>query len=323
MRAAHRLGNDPVDHFQPQQVLRGHLHRFGSVRSLFGSAPQDRSAAFGADHRIDRVFQHQHPFGAGQSHCATRAALAHHHRHHRRRQSQTSLGAAGNRLGLAAFLGLDPRKSARSVNQRHDRQAKTARQLHQADRLAIAFGLAHAEIVLDAGGGIVALFMADQHHPALAQPRETAQNGLILAIAAVSAQRHEVAEHPFDIVEEMRALRMAGDLRLLPRGQRLVDRIEQIGALALQPGDLAGKVQIAALGGSAQFTNARIKRRNRLFELEIGNHRCRAYAPRLGFASSPDDASFAASERAPKAEFPASGCRAFTSSTSRAESTWV
>src|SRR3546814_13257001 len=63
--------------------------------------------------------------------------------------------------------------------------------LHKPDRFAIALGLAHAEIVLQAAGRIVALFMANHHDAALTQPGEAAEDCLIVAESAITRKRSE------------------------------------------------------------------------------------------------------------------------------------
>ena len=74
---------------------------------------------------------------------------------------QTGFDRAGNRLGLSARFGFHAGKSAGGIDQSDDRQAETVGQMHQTLRLAVAFGLGHAEIMLDAAFGIVAAFLAD------------------------------------------------------------------------------------------------------------------------------------------------------------------
>jgi pilus assembly protein Flp/PilA len=146
------------------------LHRLGGVGGLVGGAPQDRGAAFGRDHRIDRMLEHQHPVGGGDRDRAARAAL-------RRRSRRSSARPA---RGIARSSGRSPRPGrAPRPGPRERRPAcrpgsppagRSGRPAHQPDRLAIAFGLGHAEIVLEAAGGVVALLMADQHHLAAVDP---------------------------------------------------------------------------------------------------------------------------------------------------------
>ncbi len=92
---------------------------------------------------------------------AARHALADDRGDQRHAERKAFLGRAGDRLGLAALLGLDAGKGAGRVDQGDHRQAETVGQVHQPDRLAIAFGPGHAEIVLEAAGGVVAFLLAD------------------------------------------------------------------------------------------------------------------------------------------------------------------
>src|SRR3546814_5484439 len=68
--------------------------------------------------------------------------------------------------------------------------------------LAIALGLAHAEIVLQAAGRIVALFMANHHDAALTQPSEAAEDCMIVAASALTRERAEFVENTRDIMFE-------------------------------------------------------------------------------------------------------------------------
>src|SRR3546814_11774111 len=82
--------------------------------------------------------------------------------------------------------------------------------------LAIALGLAHAEIVLQAAGRIVALFMANHHDAALTQPSAAAEDCLIVAESAITLERDEFVENTSDLMYEDRPLGLVGDLRVLP-----------------------------------------------------------------------------------------------------------
>src|SRR3546814_7658306 len=102
---------------------------------------------------------------------------------------QALFGRAGDRFRLSALLRLNAGERARGVDERDDRQPEAVGELHQADRLAIAFGFRHAEIMLHARRDIVALFMPDHHHPAAAKAREPAEDRLIVATLAVARKR--------------------------------------------------------------------------------------------------------------------------------------
>jgi hypothetical protein len=86
--------------------------------------------------------------------------------------------------------------------------------------------------------GVVALLLADQHHRLVPEPRRTADDRLVVAEAAVAAERNELAEQMALILEKMRAERMAGNLRLLPGRQRGIEIGEALGRLALELADL-------------------------------------------------------------------------------------
>src|SRR5213083_508123 len=58
-----RLRNDLVDHGQLQQVFGRDLQGLGRPFPLSGVLPENRRTAFGRNHRIHRVFEHQHPIG--------------------------------------------------------------------------------------------------------------------------------------------------------------------------------------------------------------------------------------------------------------------
>ena len=66
---------------------------------------------------------------------------------------------------------------------------------------------------------IGAFLVADDADALAAETAEPADNGGVVAELAVAGQRHEIGDQPGDVVEAMRPLRMARDLRLLPRRQ--------------------------------------------------------------------------------------------------------
>src|SRR3546814_13962471 len=107
---------------------------------------------------------------------------------------QALFGRAGDRFRLSALLRLNAGERARGVDERDDRQPEAGGELHQADRLAIAFGFRHAEIMLHARRDIVALCMPDHHHPAAAKARELAEDRLSVAQIASSEERREGKE---------------------------------------------------------------------------------------------------------------------------------
>ena len=109
------------------QVLGGQLQRLGGVLGGVAGAPQDRGAAFGADHRIDGMLQHQHGIARGQGDGPARPALADDRRHQRHADVEAGLDGAGDGFGLAARLGFDAGIGAGGVDQGQHRHAEMVR----------------------------------------------------------------------------------------------------------------------------------------------------------------------------------------------------
>ena len=177
MRAAQRFGDDPVDNPERLQVLRGDLHRFGGIGGLVRRAPQDRRAAFRRNDRINRMFEHQDAVGRGDR---DRAAATRPRRRSRRSSAPSATGiprsTGRSPPPVRALPPATPGKGARRIDQADDRKPEPVREPHQADRLAIAFRLGHSEIVPEARGGVVALFMPDQHDLAAVDHRQPADD---------------------------------------------------------------------------------------------------------------------------------------------------
>ena len=272
MRAAGRLRYDPIDHTQLLQILSSDPHRLGGVGRFLRGAPEDGGAAFGRDHRIDAVLKHQHAVRRGDADRAPGHALAGDRGDQRHTDREALLRRAGDRLGLAPFLRLHTRKGAGRVRQGDHRQAEPIGQIHQADGLAIAFGPRHAEIVLEAARRVIAFLLADDHDAAPAQFAKAADHGGIVGEIAIAGERHEILDQPVDIIPEMRALRMAGHLGLLP-GRQLRIAIAQhaLGAI-LQAADL--RLDIGLGGGRrvTQLGDPGFEFGDRFFKIEKGGH---------------------------------------------------
>ena len=107
---------------------------------------------------------------------------------------------------------------------------------------------------------------------------------MILTKIAIPAQRHEIGEGVLHIVAEMRALRVARDLRLLPRAERGVEPLEHVRALRLELRKLVTHVDliapVGALIGGTKFGDLRLQLGHRLLEIQKSQHsrllsRCR------------------------------------------------
>ncbi len=145
-------------------------------------------------------------------------------------------------------------------------------QFHQANGLAIAFGLGHAEAVAHATRRIVALLMAEDRDRAALEAAEPAHDRLVVGKGTVARQRHEVGDEPGDVVAEMRPLEMARDQGLLPGRQLGIGLPGQLLDLGLQLRHFLGDVDLVALGEMLQLGNLAFELGDRFFKVEEGGH---------------------------------------------------
>src|SRR5207302_10010958 len=118
--------------------------------------------ALGRDHRVDRVLLHQHAVGDGDRDGAARAALADDARDRRHGQAQHRGLRTGDRAALSVLLGDDSRVRAGRVDQRYQREAETAGDLHGPDRLVVALRVGHAELAVEPLLDVATLLLADE-----------------------------------------------------------------------------------------------------------------------------------------------------------------
>ena len=137
-------------------------------------------------------------------------------------------GRARDRLGLSALLRRDARIGARGIDQRDHRNAEVVGHLHQPHRLAVAFGLGHAEIVLQPALGGRALLLSDDADALALEAAEAADDRVVVAELAVAGKRRELGDQLRHIVEAMRPRRPARDLRLLPGREVVVELGERL-----------------------------------------------------------------------------------------------
>ena len=163
-----------------------------------------------------------------------------------------------------------PGIGARRVDEREDRQAEFLGETHQALGLAIAFRTRHAEVAQRALLRVAALLMADHHAGLAVETREAADDRQVVRIVAVAVQFVEIGEQLVHVVERVRALRMTGDLRNLPRRQVRVQIFGQLLALLGQPLDLFRNIDGRIVLHEAQFFDLRFEFSDRLFEIQKG-----------------------------------------------------
>ena len=188
-------------------------------------------------------------------------------------EAQLRLGRAGDGLGLAALFRLDARIGAGGVDEGDHRQPEAVGHLHQAHGLAIALGPGHAEIVPDAGLGVVALFLAHDADGLAAEAPEAADDGLVLGELAVAGERREFGDEAGAVIDEMRPLGMARDEGLLPGRELGIELLEGVGGLDLQARDVVGDGDgVPVLTERPKLLDLGFKLGDGLFEIEITAH---------------------------------------------------
>jgi hypothetical protein len=271
---AQRFFDDTVGHTQFDQVLSGQAQGLGRFAHLFGILPQDRGAAFGRNHRVDRVFEHRDTVGGGEGHGAAGATFANHDRDQRHADLEAFLGRAGDGFGLAAFFGPFAGVCTGSVDKGDDRQAELVGHLHQANRLAIAFGAGHAEVAFDTALGVVALFVADYHDGLVVETGEATHDRVVIGEVAVACQRCVFGEQRVDVIFAVRTFRMTRDLAFAPGGQLFVEILEQFLGLAVQGLGLVRDVHFLVLTRHCtQFFGFAFNFGQRFFEVEVVGHK--------------------------------------------------
>src|SRR6184192_4328403 len=116
--------------------------------------------------------------------------------------------------------------------------AEQFREVHEAQRLAVALRMGHPEIAPQVLLGVAPLLMADHHDARAVQPRPPGHHRRVVAEQPVAVQLHEVGEYGAEIVERVGPLRVARHLHALHRRQVLVDLGPQLGELFLERGEL-------------------------------------------------------------------------------------
>src|SRR4029078_9794860 len=89
-------------------------------------------------------------------------------------------------------------------------------QAHETLRFAVAFGLGHPEIMLNAGFRIRALLLPDDHRRATPEPADTSLDSIVFCVKPITGQRREILDQALDVVLEVRSVGMTRDQRLLP-----------------------------------------------------------------------------------------------------------
>ena len=276
MCAADRLRNDSVDDAERFQIFRGDLHVGRGFLGAGRIAPEDGSGAFRRDHRVDGVFEHVDAVAGGDGDCAARAAFADDDGDDRHLHVEAHFRRAGDGFGLAALFRADAGIGACGIDEGDHRQRETVGQFQHADCLAVTFRARAAEIMLQAAFGVVALFLADDGDGLTVEAAEACLNGGVFGKLAVAGQRREIGEQRLGVIDEMRTLRMARDLRFLPGVELGIDVLHRVVDARFQTVDLLrGVYALVFIGKLLQLDDLALKVRDRFFEVEIIVHEIR------------------------------------------------
>jgi hypothetical protein len=90
--------------------------------------------------------------------------------------------------------------------------------------------------------------VADHHDRVAAKARQPALDRAVVAEGPITRERRVVVEQAGDVVREMRPLRLARDLGLLPGRELGIGLPQQPFGAGLEPADLLRQVELAAAG---------------------------------------------------------------------------
>ena len=237
MRPAEWFGHDFVGNAQFEQFCARHFQGRGCGLCLGRVFPQDRRAPLRGNDRVDRVLQHHDPVGYAQRQRPAASPFSRDDGHDRHPESGHGEQVSGNGPGLAALLGSDAGVGAWRIDKRDDRAFEFLGQLHQSQGFPIAFRIGHTEIPFHPFLETLSFFMTDDANGPAPERGKSTDDGLVVAEGAITVEFDKVFAHVLHIVQDRRALGMAGDLRLLPGGQVAEDVLLRLGQPALENAD--------------------------------------------------------------------------------------
>src|SRR6185312_10936165 len=201
LRAAGRLGHDLVDHAELQQSLGRDVEGGGCLLShlrALAVLPQDDRAPFDRDHRIDGVLEHENAVAHSQSQRTTGAALADDRGDDRYLEATHLVQVSGDRLRLTALFGAQTSPGALRIDEGDNRHVELLRQLHEPQRFAVSLRMWHAKVASQVFLGVPTALVADDHNRLAVQPRPSADDGCVIAEAAVPVHLDEISEGQSD-----------------------------------------------------------------------------------------------------------------------------
>ena len=220
------------------------------------------------------MFEHQHAVRGGNRDRAARTAFADDNGDIGHAEVEAGIGGSRDRFGLSAFLSADAGIGACGVHQRQHGDTEMICHFHQPHGLAIAFGLGHAEIMLEPGFGGRTLFLADHADAFAAEASEAADQCFVVAELAVARERRELGDERLDVIHAMRPQVMTRDLGFLPGREIGIKLDERLRRLLLDARHFLADV--AAAGGKrAQLVHLGVEFGDGFFKIQIAAHQVR------------------------------------------------
>src|SRR5262249_15809343 len=130
---------------------------------------------------------------------------------------------ARERFRLTPLLGTQARVCAGRVDERDDRGSKLRGKLHQTKRLPVPLRMWHTEVALEILLGVPPLLMSNDHRGHTGQPRPATDDCRVVAKQSIAVELDEIGEDGAQVVERVRAARVAGDHDALHWRQALID----------------------------------------------------------------------------------------------------
>ena len=219
MGAADGLLDDAVDNLEVKQLGRGDAQPergFVGFRAVF---PKNGGAPFWGDHAVDAVFEDMHAVGNTEGERAARAAFTDDRGDDGHADARHGGEARADGFALPALLGANAWVGAGSVDERKNGHVEAIGELVEAAGFAVAFWLGLTKV---AGGLFLrgaAFLMADNNDTAPTVKPYATDDGCVVAKAAIAMQLDEVFKKVPDVIECVRAVRVAAKLDFLPRRQ--------------------------------------------------------------------------------------------------------
>ena len=176
----------------------------------------------------------------------------------------------GNGFGLPALFRMNAGVGAVGIDQCEDGAPEFFRNLHHPDCLAIALRMRRAKVPVDALLHVAALLGGDDQHFFAVKPRHAADDGSVVAKAAIAVNLAEIGKHALDVIERLRALRMPRQFGPLPGGRGALISRRRVSMRSCKFGDLTARRIVGA--GRFQFRDLTLDLLQLLLRFFGGGH---------------------------------------------------